>query len=495
VRTLLEVLDAGSAAAAIGDVVCLAGKSSETVTRALAATLAASGMAYGICVSAASTGGAPCVAIQGHIPPAITGLPTAGNQLYARVNTTTARVETVATLGAADYPLGTVDAAGNLTLRPQFPLNAGGAAPTVFYQHVEANGGGAVTQRDLTNFTAGTGISVTATDVGGVTTVNVTNTAPAVADTDFNQTVDVNTVAQTQEPVLDVHGPGLAGSTVGSTTVVDYSLLNEKSGGSLAITGGTHNDNIALPTGAGGLPDVSWFRLTFTSAPGTTITGLVPQFNDQVIELYTTPVGVGQSFSLSLGDANSSAANRITIFGVNPPPITNLQYAQLKYFASPITRWVVIETQEFVPSPSGPAYGELVNSGSGGGIVINNSGLLHMNGFWTGGSGTHQNVTLNSANGTITVTNGGDYRLSASFVPLQSSGTGSLGVQFDINNGAHFINDVVAINIDTSGKQIIVIDDYATLAAGDVVQLDVVQNIAASITLNGIGSFLVQRVG
>jgi hypothetical protein len=415
VRTLLEVLDAGSAAAAIGDVVCLAGKSSETVTRALAATLAASGMAYGICVSAASTGGAPCIAIQGHIPPAITGLPTAGNQLYARVNTATARVETVATLGAADYPLGTVDAAGNLTLRPQFPLNAGGAAPTVFYQHVEANGGGAVTQRDLTNFTAGTGISVTATDVGGVTTVNVTNTAPAVADTDFYQTVELNAAAfAPQRPAL-----------------------NLKSGQGITLTGADNPGN--------------------SSSDTTIASAIVVEQNGTVV----TNSGITTNFT----GAGVAVSNVGGVATVN------------------------------IPGAFPPAYGELVNSGSGGGIVINNSGLLHMNGFWTGGSGTHQNVTLNSGNGTITVTNAGDYRLSASFVPLQSSGSGSLGVQFDINNGGHFINNVVAMGIDTTGKQIIVIDDYATLLAGDVVQLDVQQNIAASITLNGIGSFLVQRVG
>jgi len=121
-------LDGGSAAAVVGNVVCLAGTATGTVTLATTTPLANAGSALGICMTAANPGSWVRVARGGFVPPSITQLPTSANSLYAKVNVSTATVTTAASLFSTDYPLGTVDAVGNLNMLPQFtPLGASAA--------------------------------------------------------------------------------------------------------------------------------------------------------------------------------------------------------------------------------------------------------------------------------------------------------------------------------------------------------------------------------
>jgi hypothetical protein len=123
-----RVVDGASAAVSAGDVLCLAGSSSGTVTRAVSAALANAPAAFGIALQAAPPGGSVPIACNGLVSPAITGLASGTGFLYVRVGTVTARAQLVASLGPTDYPLGTADAAGNLALRSgQFPPGAGGS--------------------------------------------------------------------------------------------------------------------------------------------------------------------------------------------------------------------------------------------------------------------------------------------------------------------------------------------------------------------------------
>src|SRR6185312_9881781 len=118
-------LDQTSAAGAPGDVVCLTGTN---VTRAVAAALALAGGPCGILMAAAAPGAPVLVALMGLVPASITGLgATIAGRVYGRVNTTTARVEAVSTIGALDFALGTIESGGNLSLRIQLPPNTGGS--------------------------------------------------------------------------------------------------------------------------------------------------------------------------------------------------------------------------------------------------------------------------------------------------------------------------------------------------------------------------------
>lgn len=120
-------LDGTSAAGSVGDVVCMVGPN---VTRAVAAALTNAGGVYGILMTAGAPGVSVNVALTGAIPPAVTGLPSSGNHPYARVNQTTARVETVTSLASSDFALGTVEPSGNLSLRVQLPPATGGGGGT-----------------------------------------------------------------------------------------------------------------------------------------------------------------------------------------------------------------------------------------------------------------------------------------------------------------------------------------------------------------------------
>ena len=111
------VVDIASASLAVGDVVCLSASSSGTLVRnATPSALAAAGQALGIVLLAAAPGGRVRVAIGGTLAPSITGLAAGSNRLV-RVSAAN-RAEAVASLSTSDFPLGSTDAQGNLTLRP-----------------------------------------------------------------------------------------------------------------------------------------------------------------------------------------------------------------------------------------------------------------------------------------------------------------------------------------------------------------------------------------
>lgn len=124
-------LDPDSASVQPGDAVCLAGKSTGAVTKAVAAALTGAGSAAGVVINAAAPGGRVFVAFGGTIPPAITGL-AISTPGFVRVNTTTGRVEQTATLVSSDCALGTVDTAGwtQLSLAVLVASSTGLPAPT-----------------------------------------------------------------------------------------------------------------------------------------------------------------------------------------------------------------------------------------------------------------------------------------------------------------------------------------------------------------------------
>lgn len=153
------ILDPQSAGVAIGNVVCLAGTEAGTVTLATASALAAAGSAYGICMIAANPGGPLRVARYGIVPPSITGLPTVGNSLYAKVNTSNATVATAASLLSTDYPLGTVDGYGNLNLAIQFTPLASSAPAWLTPVLVTAPAAGTATSGKMMWVKAGSGVS------------------------------------------------------------------------------------------------------------------------------------------------------------------------------------------------------------------------------------------------------------------------------------------------------------------------------------------------
>ncbi|WP_438029034.1 hypothetical protein [Sorangium sp. So ce233] len=98
-----------------GDVVCLAGLALgyPVVTLATAAALAVAGCAYGVVLRAAAPGARALVALDGVVGPSVTGLgATAG---VVRVSSA-GRPQRVASYSTGDYPLGTVDSQGYLTI-------------------------------------------------------------------------------------------------------------------------------------------------------------------------------------------------------------------------------------------------------------------------------------------------------------------------------------------------------------------------------------------
>lgn len=111
--TILDrTLDPTSAAGAVGDWVCL--RASGTVTRAVAAALTETGYVYGCLVAGGNPGGAVRVVVEGAVPASLSGLAALAGK--ARVNTTTARAERVASLSGSDYPIGDIDATGLVEL-------------------------------------------------------------------------------------------------------------------------------------------------------------------------------------------------------------------------------------------------------------------------------------------------------------------------------------------------------------------------------------------
>jgi hypothetical protein len=108
-------LDHGSATAQPGHVVCSAGTSGMTQTLAVSAALASAGGPTGVVITGAAPGGQILVALKGAIPASISGL--AGSEgPVCRVNLSTAFLQEVSSLSTGDYPMGTVDAVGNVAL-------------------------------------------------------------------------------------------------------------------------------------------------------------------------------------------------------------------------------------------------------------------------------------------------------------------------------------------------------------------------------------------
>jgi len=99
---------------AVGDVVCLAGATTGTVTLALAAPLLAAGRALGVVLEAASAGAKVAFALFGAVSPSLTGL-AAGASGAVRVSSA-GRCERVGTIGVGDFAVGTVDDAGWLSM-------------------------------------------------------------------------------------------------------------------------------------------------------------------------------------------------------------------------------------------------------------------------------------------------------------------------------------------------------------------------------------------
>lgn len=113
-----------SADGALGDCVCaatIAATESDPLTavrqvlRADAVRIAAAGIVLGILVSPTAIGAYGRVALEGIVGPSVTGL-AAGAAGPVRLNLSTRRCERVASYSSGDYPIGYVDAAGNLTL-------------------------------------------------------------------------------------------------------------------------------------------------------------------------------------------------------------------------------------------------------------------------------------------------------------------------------------------------------------------------------------------
>jgi hypothetical protein len=113
------LVDGSSPAINVGDVLCSFGQVAgiPTVTRASATVLASAQGAYGIALVAANPGAKTLVAVFGLIPPSITQLSAVSGA--ARINISTGRCQTVGAYVTGDFPLGPVDAAGNLNLSRQ----------------------------------------------------------------------------------------------------------------------------------------------------------------------------------------------------------------------------------------------------------------------------------------------------------------------------------------------------------------------------------------
>lgn len=127
-------VDSGSASLAIGDVVSPAATAADAGTRTVYATkatiaaLGAAGFAFGVCLTAGVPNGWVLVARSGILPASITGL-AAGAAGPVRVHQTTGRCERMDG-DHMGYPIGYVDAAGNLHLLPARPqyLDDGGTS-------------------------------------------------------------------------------------------------------------------------------------------------------------------------------------------------------------------------------------------------------------------------------------------------------------------------------------------------------------------------------
>lgn len=114
-------IDAASAAVAVGDCLCIT--STGTVTRAVLAALNLSGAVLGVATTAGTSGQTINVKESGQLTPAQSGVSSFGP---VRCNTTTGRLEQVASFSSGDYPVGFSNASGYVTMVRGIVLGGGG---------------------------------------------------------------------------------------------------------------------------------------------------------------------------------------------------------------------------------------------------------------------------------------------------------------------------------------------------------------------------------
>lgn len=127
------ILAQAGADGVVGDVVCVAQggpvpPAAPTVLKATMGVLASAGSAFGVLIESGKAGTAVYCALDGIIPPSVTGL-SPGVAGYCRVNAATGRCERIASFTAGNFMLGWVDPDGNLTLCPSVAFTNG--SPTL----------------------------------------------------------------------------------------------------------------------------------------------------------------------------------------------------------------------------------------------------------------------------------------------------------------------------------------------------------------------------
>jgi len=139
-------IDAASAAVSVGDLGCSAASAtnSRTVKKVSAGTIGAAKSIHCMFLTAGAPGARVLCAVGGRIPRSITGLASIGGVAVA--NIVTGRADTKASLADDDYPIGSVDSGGNLSLvvgQPQFQVvfNGGGGFSVGIYVDVAGDDG------------------------------------------------------------------------------------------------------------------------------------------------------------------------------------------------------------------------------------------------------------------------------------------------------------------------------------------------------------------
>lgn len=114
-----------------GDTVCLASLANaptRTVTKSTALALGNAKIGGGVVLLPASPGGFVLFAIGGIVGPTLTGL-AAASPGFVKINTSTGRLQRVASLSSSDYGMGTVDNAGWMQVAQCLLISSGGSTP------------------------------------------------------------------------------------------------------------------------------------------------------------------------------------------------------------------------------------------------------------------------------------------------------------------------------------------------------------------------------